>query len=181
MKKFLAMLLAIMMVMSCTVAMADQGPSTNDRDQYDGDPLTKGQDTPIQFVADGTNGVTDNSSLQIKDVASRFQQEDGTQGEVDTELWMQVAANGQIDVTVPLVLVFSTNIDGGDAMVAENYKIINNNTRNSISVDKIKVDVEPKFGENDADMTLVKYDAFWDASVRDQYKVTLTLSMSTMV
>ncbi|MBR6525366.1 MAG: hypothetical protein IKT57_05290, partial [Clostridia bacterium] len=30
----------------------------------------------------------------------------------ETELWLKVAATGQIDVTVPLVLVFQTNIEG---------------------------------------------------------------------
>lgn len=47
--------------------------------------------------------------------------------DVSTQLWLQVLAEGQIDVTIPLNLVFKTNIDGGDATKPDVYYIQNNN------------------------------------------------------
>lgn len=141
MKKFLAMLLAAMMLLSSVGALAE---------------------------------VQDDSTLKIKPaVNSRFYSDSTTEGEVDTELWLQVAADGQIDVTVPLVLIFSTNVDGGKATEANNYKIVNNNDRSSISVDKIEV----KKNNNNSHMTLVNsYNNGWNDTTRDQYYVTLTPS-----
>lgn len=138
MKKFLAMLLAAMMLLSSVGAMAE---------------------------------VQDDSTLKIKPaVNSRFYSDSTTEGEVDTELWLQVAADGQIDVTVPLVLIFSTNVDGGKATEANNYKIVNNNDRSSISVDKIEV----KRNDNNSHMTLVdSNNTGWNNTTRDQYYVTL--------
>ncbi len=82
------------------------------------------------FAADTQIGV----SAESYDIKAT----DGTEGSANTELWLQVAANGQIDVTVPLVLVFKTNIDGGKADTANNYKITNNNNANLV-VTKIAV------------------------------------------
>lgn len=128
MKKFLAMLLAAMMLLSSVGALAAIDPHENG--------------AVISFDVDTG---TDNSELEVEnDYTSRYKKEDWKQTDaanstVKTELWMQVDASGQIDVTVPLVLVFSTNIDGGKAQEAANYVIYNNNTRNSVAVDKIEV------------------------------------------
>ena len=131
MKKILALLLAALMLLSCTALAAF-------------DPLAKGGDA-IYFSPEVEN---DNSKLDIhNNLISRYQKEDVQDGKVETELWLQIEASGQIDVTVPLVLVFSTNVDGGYATAADNYKIYNNNTRNSIAIDKIEVEIKSD-GEN---------------------------------
>lgn len=152
MKKFMAILLVAIMMLS-TVAFAE------------GSPLDEAQD---------------HSKLEINsaDITSQYKDLTGnkTEGEVHTELWLQVKAGGQIDVTVPLVLVFSTNIDGGDATAPTGtYKIINHNQTNSISVDKIAVSTNSGLADNVNMMDLVQYEQtadYWKAA-RDTYGVKL--------
>lgn len=82
-----------------------------------------------------------------------------------TELWLQVDASGQIDVTVPLVLVFKTDIDGGTASTATNYKITNNSSA-QLAVTKVATAV------SDTKTSLVAYNTANLAE--DQYKVQLS-------
>ena len=154
MKKFLAMLLAVLMLLSSTAAMATETEEDTSAGGTDGSTTTiafnalANNNNSIAFTP-GSSTDNDNSKLEIDSVhISRYTKEDwkatnssdeNAAPTVKTELWMQVDASGQIDVTVPLVLVFSTNVDGGKATAASNYKIYNNNQRNSIAVDKIKV------------------------------------------
>lgn len=88
---------------------------------------------------------------------------------VNTELWLQVEASGQIDVTVPLVLIFKTDLDGGSATSPSSYKITNNSTA-PIAVTKIKRTVEAQSAANP--MTLVGYEA---TPGEDEYKVRLSV------
>lgn len=161
MKRILALLLAALMLLSCT-ALAESNPAPTFNPE-------KGKDA-ISFTPGSLTG-NDDSNLDIKTgYISRHYQENGTEGDVKTELWIQVEANGQIDVTVPLILVFSTNVDGGTATAATNYKIYNNNARNSIAVDKIVVE-----NTGSAKMNFVDSDAFdaLDLNARDYYAVTM--------
>lgn len=105
MKKFLSLVLAAMMLLSCTAALAANATFTvnTPTSQYDSDSTT---------------------ATETSDSA------------VNTEVWLQVDAQGQIDVTVPLVLVFQTNIDGGETTTSNSYKITNNSTAD-IAVTKI--------------------------------------------
>lgn len=88
--------------------------------------ITAGLNVPVQ-------AATDISELETNDAVSHYDS-DGSGGtsvddpSVKTELWLQVDASGQIDVTVPLVLIFKTNIDGGSATTGTSYMIQNNST-----------------------------------------------------
>ena len=168
MKKFLALLLAAMMLLSCTSALA-----------VEISPVKSGNNgVAISFTENGTDpdnpdSATDNSKLEIdQEHISRYVKEDGTEGTVSTELWMQVDASGQIDVTVPLVLVFSTNVDGGKATEATNYKIYNNNVRNSIAVDKITVAQDSQGVANTTFVSKTEFEDL-DDNARDYYYVIL--------
>jgi len=90
---------------------------------------------------------------------------------VNTEIWLQVDAAGQIDVTVPLVLVFKTNIDGGTASSPEAYKMTNNSTADiavtSIKVTPVNTDAETQ------PMEFVEYDTVADTV--DQYGLKLSV------
>lgn len=101
-----------------------------------------------------------------KDVA--YKAENATVNDkANTELWLQVEASGQIDVTVPLVLVFKTNIDGGAAVTADNYKITNNSSAD-VAVTAMKTTLN-------ADQNPMTLDAYTTADLaRDHYKVQLT-------
>jgi len=91
-----------------------------------------------------------------------------------TEVWLQVDASGQIDVTVPLVLVFKTDIDGGDAQEATNYKITNNNNNNLVVTDVVTATVSTLEDTTIANpMSIVAYTV---NPGENQYKVKLTAS-----
>lgn len=113
MKKFLSLLLAAMMLLSCTTAMA----AWDDVDPAN-DTITK----------DVTPDISDADTLTVHSTYTDSFDAKASEGKIGTEFWMQVAAQGQIDATVPLALVFSTNIDGGNATEATNYKITNNSS-----------------------------------------------------
>lgn len=134
MKKFLSLVLAAMMLLSCTVAFA------------------AGETFEVRETDDKWTG-TDVASINTP----------------ETELWLQVDADGQIDVTVPLVLVFKTNIDGGSANTAETYKLTNNSTADLV-VTSIATAVEDKSASNP--MTMVAYSA---TPTEDQYKAQLSV------
>ena len=90
-----------------------------------------------------------------------------------TDIWLQVEAAGQIDVTIPLVAVFKTNIDGGSATISNSYKMINNSSA-AIKVAKVvvtdqNVDVTTNNQIPTANMKLVK--AFTGAY--DEYTLTM--------
>ena len=74
-----------------------------------------------------------------------------------TDVYLQVEASGQIDVTVPLVLVFQTNIDGGTASTGTNYGITNNSTA-PLAVTSIVVAVDETGAAGDV-MVIVNYPA----------------------
>lgn len=71
-----------------------------------------------------------------------------TSASQSTDVWLQVEASGQIDVTVPLVVVFKTNIDGGSASTGNTYKIVNNSSA-AIKVTEVSVtDTQEQFTQN---------------------------------
>lgn len=117
MKKTLAMLLAVLMLLS-TTAFATTFDSVTNGDNtgwYDGqNPTGDNEDADIDVYVD----------TRYTDGPDSFAKE----AEAATEIWLQVDATGQIDVTVPLVLVFQTNIDGGDAVSPDEYKITNHSS-----------------------------------------------------
>lgn len=125
MKKFFAMLLAAMMLLSCVSAMATGLPDYISTEVDPRDDIVA-VETFVNTLTATTNGIVDT-----------FKANDQTSGTVGTELWLQVSAQGQIDVTVPLALVFATNIDGGEATEASNYGITNYSTAD-LKVTKIE-------------------------------------------
>lgn len=140
MAKIISLILAVSMMFGCIPALASSsGAVVNE------------------------NGATDT----IKGGASS--------GSLHTEMWLQVGANwdgegasaGTIDVTVPLVLVFRTNIDGGSAQAPASYGITNNSSAD-VAVTGITV--------NDASgdvLTLEKYGASYLPTDFDRYGVEL--------
>lgn len=148
MKKLVSLLLAAMMLLSCT-ALAETITS---------------ESIDVREETDEYSG-TDVSSINTP----------------KTELWLQVDANGQIDVTVPLVLVFKTNIDGGEAETADNglYKIINRSSADLV-VTNIAVDVEDEDADENVKnpMELVPYAAAASLA-EDTYGVKLNVAEST--
>lgn len=122
MKKFFAMLLAAMMLLSCVSAMASALPTP--RPYYDPDTDT------VQVDAF-------NITFEDTDATDSFDAKHQTSGDIGTELWLQVSAQGQIDVTVPLALVFATNIDGGESEGPTTYGITNHSTAD-LKVTKIE-------------------------------------------
>jgi len=133
MKKFLALILATLMLLSCTA-------------------------------------FADNMSVSVgKDDIAKFEGTTNTAKSQKTDIWLQVEASGQIDVTVPLVLVFKTNIDGGSATTPNTYKITNNSTADLV-VTKIDTAVTLKSDTNP--MTIVAYTA---TPAEDEYKAQLSV------
>lgn len=98
MKKILAIALALVLVLSC-FALADTANNAT-----------------FKVTPGVTCTLDSDSNASVKS------------GKVCTEVWLQVEAAGQIDVEVPLVLVFKTNIDGGVATIDSDYKMTNHST-----------------------------------------------------
>lgn len=98
-----------------------------------------------------------------------FEKVDEKSAKQETDVWLQVEAAGQIDATVPLVVVFKTNIDGGKASAPTNYAIVNHSTAN-LAVVEIAAQAQGDV------MGLVDYDAtanLNDAAYKDKYMVQL--------
>lgn len=149
MKKFLSLLLAAVMVCSCAVALAAR---------YD-DP-----------VADGTN-ATLRTGLEEAPFLVDYSDKNNPTASQRTDLWIQVDAIGQIDATVPLVLVFKTNIDGGEATTGSNYGITNQSSADLVVTQIDTTEYAPEINDKNEKMTLVKYDGTLN---RDNYAVLLT-------
>lgn len=152
MKKGIAMMMAAMMLMTGTNALAAS------------DTITNGK------AADGSSGTTISAydTVQYADDAGLDQS-----GKMATELWLQVDASGQIDVTVPLVLIFQTNIDGGQANTASSYKI-----RNNSSADLVVTSIETANAEKTG-MTQVAYKD--SGLAQDTYGVKLSVGSDVEV
>ncbi|MBR6525265.1 MAG: hypothetical protein IKT57_04785 [Clostridia bacterium] len=131
------------------------------------------------MATEGESAVTTDVNAEItiyekndEEIISRYDSDSTTATEtaaapsVHTEIWLQVDADGQIDVTVPLVLVFKTNIDGGKATSPSEYKITNHS-----SADLVVTKIE-RVIEEERLMTLVSKDT---ATLgENQYKVKLS-------
>lgn len=156
MKKVFALVLSLMMILCSVSALAtevteaDTIVNANDGAAFD---------TNIKVHGDNT--------IRYRDAAAN-----DISGEAATELWLQVEASGQIDVTVPLVLVFQTNIDGGEATSPNTYKITNHSSADLV-VTQIKV-TDVKNEANKQPMTKVHWT---DAAelTEDQYMAKLTV------
>lgn len=123
MKKVFALVLSLMMILCSVSALATE--VTKEADTIVNANDGKAFDTNIKVHGDNT--------IRYRDAAAN-----DISGEAATELWLQVEASGQIDVTVPLVLVFQTNIDGGKATSPNTYKITNHSSADLV-VTQIKV------------------------------------------
>lgn len=166
MKKFLSLLLAAMMLLSCATAMATS-PEIDKVDSVINDSVHAWLDN------DNATTTSNDADIDVKVVTNYDSGEDqfGSEGEAATEIWLQVDATGQIDVTVPLVLVFQTNIDGGQATSPTDYKIINHSTADLV-VTKIatkKVD----FDTNKQPMNMVAWAASAANLAEDTYCVQI--------
>jgi len=169
MKKFFALLLAAMMILSCATAMADHDTIIN---------------TDISTLQDTSEDVVEatNADLDVREAVTSYSDTTAfdTEGEMATELWLQVDATGQIDVTVPLVLVFQTNIDGGKATSPSTYKITNNSTADLVVT---TIDVQPVAAKSGLDysnqpMTL---DPWQDADVEQENHYVARLAVGAAV
>ena len=120
MKKIIALALALMMTLGCTVALATE---------------------PVADV-NMTNRVS-TLNVQPNFLVTKETTTEGLSGAMEaaqrTDVWLQVEASGQIDVTVPLVAVFKTNIDGGRDTIANTYKIINHSSA-ALAVTKVVIE-----------------------------------------
>lgn len=144
MKKFLSLVLAAMMLLSCTAAFAADTVEAIDVRETD-DRYTTGSD-----------------ATEMDDAK--------------TELWLQVDANGQIDVTVPLVLVFQTNIDGGEVTSPATYKITNHGTSDLV-VTKIDTDIVAD-NNTTQPMNMVAYTT---DPAEDEYRAQLTAGNGVII
>lgn len=99
-------------------------------------------------------------------------EEDKTSASQSTDVWLQVAASGTIDVTVPLVVVFKTNIDGGTASTGTSYKIINNSSA-AIKVTEVKVtDAKTDITQNGVASNLKAVETLTEGNY-DEYTLTM--------
>lgn len=148
MKKFLSLLLAAMMLLSCASAMATH---------VDDDTTTQWMENV--YVGDQT-------------LFSEVGGQNETSATQTTDVWLQVEASGQIDVTIPLVAVFKTDIDGGNETISDSYKIIN---YSSAPIAVTQVDIEDQntnvtVNGKDSDMTMVET---VNAANYDEYSLTM--------
>lgn len=159
MKKVFALVLSLMMILCSVSALATE---VTDADTIVNANDGAAFDTNIKVHGDNT--------IRYRDAAAN-----DISGEAATELWLQVEASGQIDVTVPLVLVFQTNIDGGEATSPNTYKITNHSSADLV-VTQIKVtDVATE--ANKQPMTKV---AYIDTLQEDQYKAKLNVDKNVV-
>lgn len=146
MKKLLSIVLALVLVLSSITALATERRVLPPEDK-----------NAEMTIYNGLESRYDSDSTTATETAAA--------PSVNTEIWLQVEASGQIDVTVPLVLVFKTNIDGGNATAPSTYGITNNSTADVV-VTEIKV-TEKSEGK----MTLAEYAE--TITAEDTYGVTL--------
>lgn len=164
MKKVFALVLSLMMILCSVSALATE--------VTDADTIVNGSATFLEADDD------DDANADI-DVRGKIRYRDegnfDVTGEAATELWLQVEASGQIDVTVPLVLVFQTNIDGGEATSPSDYKITNHSSADLV-VTQIKV-TDVKTEANKQPMTKV---AWIEGLKEDQYKAKLNVDKNVV-
>ena len=105
---------------------------------------------------------------------------DAASGTGNTELWLQVDATGQIDVTVPLVLVFQTTIDGGEGIAPTDYMLTNSSTADVVVTNIAVADGTKNTTGNENPMTQVAYDA--DAELgEDEYMIQLSVDSGKVI
>ena len=124
----------------------------------------------VAFAASGDTTLEANPAITYT-----YSADNVNTGKVETYIYLKVKAEGQIDVTVPLFLVFATDVDGGKATEPSKYIIKNNNTESAVGVTKIAV-------TSGGGMKLTNQNGFNDAvgaHEYDTYMVTLTTSAST--
>lgn len=90
-----------------------------------------------------------------------------------TAMWLRVANQGQINCTIPLVLIYDTNIDGGENTLSDDYKIVNNSTAN-IVVTKMEVLNSTQNINSNKPMKLVTENGLSSEKV-DAYYVSLSV------
>lgn len=121
----------------------------------------------------------DVSEIEVREADDRYQSgiNQTTLDTPYTELWLQVDASGQIDVTVPLVLVFKTDIDGGEAQSPATYMITNNSSADLVvtNIDTLTNNVVD--ANTNHPMVLKPYDTATLA--RDEYKVQLSVQKNS--
>lgn len=162
MKKVFALVLSLMMILCSVSALATE--------VRDADTIVNGSATFLEENEAGDADIDVRGEIRYRD-EGKFD----VTGEAATELWLQVEASGQIDVTVPLVLVFQTNIDGGEATSPNTYKITNHSSADLV-VTQIKVtDVATE--ANKQPMTKV---AYIDKLEEDQYKAKLNVDKNVV-
>lgn len=168
MKKFLSLLLAAMMLLSCATAMATSVDSIVNGDSS---AWADGGDTNVKADIDIYKDITVNYAD-----AAGFDK----QGEAATEIWLQVDATGQIDVTVPLILVFQTNIDGGEATAPTTYVIKNNSTADIVVTKIVTHETTEAASTVENPMTLETYDNDLTLA-EDKYAAKIDFTGKTVV
>ena len=145
MKKILALVLATLMLLSFTAFAEDNMTNT---------------------VSEGRNFLQADSASDFGGADSATQR---------TDVWLQVEASGQIDVTVPLVAIFKTNIDGGKDTIADEYKIINNSSAAIKVTEVVVVDQKTDVSANgqQTQMVMVAELPEKTSTIYDQYTLTM--------
>lgn len=127
-------------------------------------------------VAAFADGTIENYGPDVQYATAKDHNED-TLNTPYTELWLMVDAEGQIDVTVPLVLVFKTDIDGGTATSPATYQITNNSSADLVVTNIDTVTNNVVDDNTNHPMVLKPYDTATLA--RDEYKVQLSVQQNS--
>lgn len=153
MKKIIALVLAAMMLFSAVAFASSQQESTEPTATPK--PVTTFEDKGLTYTYNYDKVTTSTDPAPS----------------VNTQVWLQVKAEGQINVKVPLVLVFSTNMEGGTSTIADAYKITNNNANNAVAIKGIKV-TNDSSGQNILLKTATEFAAATDQDY-NWFKVTM--------
>lgn len=150
MKKWLAFTMVMALLLSCTLASANAESGWIDvtSDDPAAENMTAAKSSPdIPFLSAG----------------------DGRSAAQKTALWIRVDASGQINCTIPLVIVYKTNIDGGSATTAEDKYGITNYSTADLAVIGMKV-------ETHAEDDLIELVESYAPTAVDKYKGTVTVA-----
>lgn len=147
MKKIIALALALVMVLGCVSAFALDNDTYYTKDDRNMTNRVSVDNVQPNFLVTTESSVFEDAAMEAKQ---------------KTDVWLQVEASGQIDITVPLVAIFKTNIDGGRETISENYKLINYSSA-AIAVTKMEIkdyqaNVQTNNSDADKNMQLVAMD-----------------------
>lgn len=131
MKKIIALALALMLTLGCTVALAASSGTSLAAPA----PVSK----PDKNMTNEVSTANQIPNFEVTESSREGTIKGDKVAQQRTDVWLQVEASGQIDVTIPLVAVFKTNIDGGKSTISNNY-VMKNNSSAPIAVTQVVVE-----------------------------------------